>query len=326
MALPQRRSLWSKRCCRHTPKSKNHSIQGPRHGRTTTAPQQQQAHPPAEPQADSKHLESWDHPASRQPPRRQVHKRHVQNSDCRTGSSSLSPRQLNRRPSLHETEWHHPEFLVGWHQTRSPHPWRPQTVSRPILLLSASLPPDMRRCRGTAVLIGSRTSGWGEAEVPLQVPETEMGGADRSSDAQGAATQGALAQGVWQPMNPANVPLGFEYTSQGAHADDLTQAPLNRCRGVPRRRIPAAKWETEVRNKVLFRPRRTWTTTSNTLEQARALSGALFVQMTDSLATTSDMDTRPRVLEFSFEVLPSRNLSEIMMEVLEEEPPSMVSR
>ena len=63
-----------------------------------------------------------------------------------------------------------------------------------------------------------------------------------------------------------------------------------------------------------------------TLEQTRALSGTLFAQMIEGLATTSDMDTRPRFLEFSSEVLPSRNLSEVTMEVREVEPPSTVSR
>ena len=102
-----------------------------------------------------------------QPPRRQVHKRRAKNSDGRTSSSSLSPRQLQRRLSPHETEWRHPGILGGWHQTHSPHPWRPHTVSRPILLLSAALP-GLRRCPDTAVLHGSQTPDWGEAEVLVQ--------------------------------------------------------------------------------------------------------------------------------------------------------------
>ena len=71
-----------------------------------------------------------------------------------------------------------------------------------------------------------------------------------------------------------------------------------------------------------------------TQEPARALSRALFAQMTETVHLqrraqchpTSDLDTPPRVLEFSFEALSSPNLNEIMFDAGQVELPNIVTR
>ena len=67
-----------------------------------------------------------------------------------------------------------------------------------------------------------------------------------------------------------------------------------------------------------------------TQERARALSRALLetvhLRRRAHRHPTSDLDTPPRVLEFSFEALPSPNLDEIMLDAGQVELPNIVTR